>query len=81
MTRIAERLRALGHDDLRRIDWPGAPAKGDAADFQGNNDELRELIWPLRGSLIPLVIPLAATAINPPRPSIRPFPCCLSARS
>jgi hypothetical protein len=35
MALIAARLRALGAEPLR-IDWPGAPAKGDAADWTGN---------------------------------------------
>jgi hypothetical protein len=33
MSRIAARLHAMGHGDIRRIAWPGAPAKGDAADL------------------------------------------------
>ncbi len=44
MRRIAGRLRALGHTDVRLVDWPDAPAKGDAADFPGTDDEIRALI-------------------------------------
>ena len=33
MRRIAERLKALGHDDVRFVDWDGAQPKDDAYDF------------------------------------------------
>lgn len=33
MRRIADRLRDLGHRDIRILDWPDAPEAGDAADF------------------------------------------------
>ncbi len=36
MARIAARLLALGHDDVRLVCWPEAPAGGDAADFTGD---------------------------------------------
>ena len=44
MQAIADRLIVLGHQDARRIDWPDAPPKGDAADFTGADDELQALI-------------------------------------
>ena len=44
MLRIADRLRALGHIDIRLVDWQDAPAKGDAADFSGSDIELDALI-------------------------------------
>ena len=42
MQRIAERLRALGHRDLRILEWTGAPAGGDAADC--DPDQARALL-------------------------------------
>jgi len=39
MARIIERLRALGHDELRLLTWPEAPAAGDAADFFARQDK------------------------------------------
>lgn len=44
MARIAERLAALGHDDVRFVAWPDAPPKGDAADFTGTDAELAALL-------------------------------------
>jgi hypothetical protein len=44
MRAIANALRRLGHKDVRIIDWPDAPPKGDAADFKGSDEELRALI-------------------------------------
>lgn len=47
MSRIAERLHALGHPDVRRVDWSDAPPKGDAADLVkagGTADVVRRLI-------------------------------------
>jgi putative DNA primase/helicase len=53
MERIAARLDALGHprDCLVRVEWNDAPPKGDAADWTGTTDELRESVasalpWP-----------------------------------
>ncbi len=40
MARIGERLIALGGNDVRMLDWEGAPEHGDAADFEGDLDEL-----------------------------------------
>lgn len=42
--RIAERLHALGHEDIRVVRWADAPPKGDAADFAGDADELHALL-------------------------------------
>jgi len=39
MARIIERLRALGHDQLRRLTWTAAPDGGDAADFFARQDK------------------------------------------
>lgn len=44
MRGIAARLLALGPVDVRVVEWPDAPHKGDAADFVGTDDELRALI-------------------------------------
>jgi hypothetical protein len=44
MQRIAASLRRLGHDDVRLIEWPGAPAGGDAADFTGDAAALAALL-------------------------------------
>lgn len=44
MSRIAERLFKLGANDVRTVRWVDAPPKGDAADFVGNNTELRNLL-------------------------------------
>lgn len=44
MNRIAARLLALGCRDVRVVDWPDAPLKGDAADFDGLDEGLRTLI-------------------------------------
>jgi len=43
MQRVAARLRALGVQ-ARIVDWQAAPPKGDAADFQGPDEELRALL-------------------------------------
>jgi len=44
MAAIGKALRRLGHKNVRIIDWPDAPPKGDAADFKGSDDELHALI-------------------------------------
>jgi 5S rRNA maturation endonuclease (ribonuclease M5)/energy-coupling factor transporter ATP-binding protein EcfA2 len=47
MTRIAERLRALGCADVRVIEWREAPEKGDAADYVargGTAEGVRQLM-------------------------------------
>lgn len=44
MDRIGARLVALGHPNVRRIVWYGAPDKGGAADWVGTDDELHRLI-------------------------------------
>ncbi|WP_051913689.1 toprim domain-containing protein [Thermorudis peleae] len=47
MQRIAERLTALGCGDVRWVDWPDAPEKGDAADFVargGTAEDVRRLL-------------------------------------
>jgi hypothetical protein len=36
MDRIAARLRALGHTEIRCVEWPDAPEHGDAADYRGD---------------------------------------------
>jgi hypothetical protein len=50
MTRIAQRLSALGAapEQVRLIDWPEAPAGGDAADYIATGrdaDDVRFLMW------------------------------------
>jgi hypothetical protein len=44
MDAIAARLRALGHDDIKIVRWTDAPAGGDAADYDGDDGELRALL-------------------------------------
>ncbi|MBI2304631.1 MAG: DUF3631 domain-containing protein [Chloroflexi bacterium] len=44
MAKIAAELRALGHHSIKVVSWPEAPEKGDAADFLGTDDELKELL-------------------------------------
>ncbi|MEX1194409.1 MAG: DUF3631 domain-containing protein [Dehalococcoidia bacterium] len=44
MLRIGDALRRLGCADVRAVSWPGAPDKGDAADFAGADDELAALL-------------------------------------
>jgi hypothetical protein len=44
MNAIAARLKALGHQDVRYITWPGQPPKADAADFTGTDGELSVLV-------------------------------------
>ena len=44
MGQIAQALHQLGHDDVRVVEWPEAPAKGGAADFTGTDGELRQLL-------------------------------------
>lgn len=44
MERVAGRLLALGHDDVRLVEWPDAPLKGDAADFAGDDEQLAALL-------------------------------------
>jgi hypothetical protein len=39
MKRIAERLKLLGHKNVRRLTWPEAPDGGDAADFFASTPE------------------------------------------
>jgi hypothetical protein len=55
MSRIGQRLRALGHlpEMLRLVDWEGAPPKGDAADFDGDIDAVLERA-PVFGSDLPV---------------------------
>jgi len=40
MNRIAQRLIALGNKNLARVEWPDAPDKGDAADYEGDPSPL-----------------------------------------
>jgi hypothetical protein len=47
MQRVAANLRAAGAADVRLIEWPDAPTKGDAADFVaagGTAEDLRALL-------------------------------------
>lgn len=44
MLAVAVRLRELGHSDVRLLAWAEAPEHGDAADFAGDDDELRKLV-------------------------------------
>lgn len=41
---IGSALLRLGHQDVRLVEWPDAPKKGDAADFTGDDEALRALI-------------------------------------
>ncbi len=43
MQRIATALRRLGHTDVRIVDWPEAPEKGDAHDFLDQGGTLEAL--------------------------------------
>ena len=44
MVRIAARLTALGCEDVRWLDWPDAPPKGDAADAVIQSVDVQQLI-------------------------------------
>ena len=44
MTRLGDRLRALGCVDVRVVRWAEAPHSGDAADFTGSDEELLALL-------------------------------------
>jgi|GEM_PF-2043471 len=44
MRAIGNALVQLGHADVRVVEWPEAPAKGDAADFRGSDADLSELL-------------------------------------
>ena len=44
MRRIADRLHALGHKDVRLVVWSDAPPKGDVADFRGTKTDLQALL-------------------------------------
>jgi putative DNA primase/helicase len=46
MERIAARLLALGHKDVRRVLWRDAPLHGDAADFEGDVSTVLEAASP-----------------------------------
>lgn len=60
MERVAQRLTAMGHQDVRIIKWPDAPDKGGAADFTGSDDELRALLDAARPYESPPAVDLAA---------------------
>lgn len=56
MARVARALLELGQppDQIQRVQWADAPPKGDAADFTGTIDDIRELLaaakpWPFDG--------------------------------
>ena len=59
MERIAARLRALGARP-RVVAWPDVPPKGDAADFTGSDEEVRDLLDAARPWQAPSGIDLAA---------------------
>jgi hypothetical protein len=77
MRRIAQRLRALGHGDVRLVRWAAAPAGGDAADYCATHgdDDLRALLdgaepWAPTGDAtgddpIPVLVPLAKVQPEP----------------
>jgi hypothetical protein len=44
MERIAGRLWGLGYRNVRVVEWPSAPAKGDAADFPGDANAVQGLL-------------------------------------
>jgi len=60
MRRIAERLKTLGHTDVKMLPWPEAPIKGDAVDFF----ELGGTVESLNG-LIARAAPLAEIVRTP----------------
>jgi hypothetical protein len=44
MARVGASLARLGCTDVRIVSWPDGPDKGDAADFDGTDDELAALL-------------------------------------
>ncbi len=60
MARVAGSLLAMGHRDVRTVEWPDAPDKGDAADFTGSDDELKALLAAARPYEPPPPVDLAA---------------------
>lgn len=44
MSRIARRLTALGVEDIRMVDWPDAPERGDAADAASQGVDIAALL-------------------------------------
>jgi hypothetical protein len=44
MDSIAKALRRFRHPQVSIVEWPEAPAKGDAADFRGTDEQVRALI-------------------------------------
>lgn len=44
MQKVARRLSGMGVKDIRIARWRGGPRKGDAADFEGSADDVRELL-------------------------------------
>lgn len=66
MNRIGTALLRLGHDDVRDIDWKGAPEKGDAADLfalEGARDDFDALTDEARPFIV--VSETAATSLTP----------------
>lgn len=53
MDRITARLRALGHADVRLVEWSDAPPAGDAADYPGDPRPLIASAAPVASSPTP----------------------------
>jgi hypothetical protein len=53
MDNIAERLRAMGHQDVRHVEWAEAPPKGDAFDAVASGVDVRALIGAAPAPQIP----------------------------
>jgi len=45
MAEMAIKLRTCGAADVRVVEWPDAPPRGDAADWRGTADDLRALLF------------------------------------
>jgi DNA primase len=97
MHQIATRLVSMGFTSLRVVRWGGAPRKADAADFDGTDEELKQLIanaapWkqgsPIRSRGIVAVTPPRAPlqlslgkSERPPGPALRSAPMPAPARA
>ncbi|MDE3097525.1 MAG: DUF3631 domain-containing protein [Chloroflexota bacterium] len=70
MVNIAARLRALGVTP-RIIDWPDAPAHGDAADFDGTDDAALRALIDAAQPYTPPAVPDGANTLDAVRAFIR----------
>ena len=57
MNLVANRLHKMGHEDIRVVLWKEGPRKGDAADFDGDDDALAKLFEGARQWKTDAVIP------------------------